>query len=131
MATSAQLPQVVAQPVMAFRSDRVRAPASPAARTARSVIPLQRQTYMAGIPAEMRMIVNNRLARTSGPGHSSRMFPARTVVQGRRGARQDGGAVGHHVRLARQVVQGLGVDPALEVDHVLERVPEIDPAPGI
>ena len=31
----------------------------------------------------------------------------------------------------RQMVQGTGIDPALEGDHVVQRVPEIDPAPVV
>src|SRR5690349_10872191 len=124
MATSAQLPQVVAQPVMAFRSDSVRAPESAAALTARSVMPLQRQTYMADISAKMRMIVNNRSAGTGGPGKTAPVIAAVVpIVERRRRAGQDGGPVGHHVRLARQVVQGLGVDPALEIHDVVQRIP--------
>lgn len=54
MATSAQLPQVDAQPVMLVSSAKSRAPAAAASRTARSVMPLQMQTYMAHNLSEIR-----------------------------------------------------------------------------
>ena len=37
----------------------------------------------------------------------------------------------HLPRQRRQVMQGMGVDHALEIDHMFQRIPKINPAPVV